>query len=166
MFFAKWTICFSCLVVKYSFITKHCMLRQFGNGTWNVLPTFIFCSFSSLSPSHRMSLSIAKVIFQEQSTYSCSTATHIPIEHTSQNRWHIERTLIKTKNSLRANSKRMLFYISPGVSSDYDKKIPIWYEVYHNLSQERTSYTTVLYSPISDANPVGMATTYTTIWKC
>ena len=63
--FAKWTICFSFLFVKYSLITKYCVLSQFGNVTWNVLPMFIFRSLSSSSPSRRLSLSIAKVIFHE-----------------------------------------------------------------------------------------------------
>ena len=66
--FANRTIRFSFHFAKYSFITKYCMLSQFGNATWNVLPMFIFCSLSSSSPSRRLSLSIAKVIFQEQST--------------------------------------------------------------------------------------------------
>ena len=44
-----------------------------------------------------------------------------------------------------------------------DQIIPLWHGFYHNLSRERTSYTTVIYSPIIDAKP---ATMYTTMRKC
>ena len=44
--------------------------------------------------------------------------------------------------------------------------MPLWYGFYPNLSRERSSYTTVLYSPIIDTKPVQMATMYTTRRTC
>ena len=56
------------------------MLSRFGNATWIILPTFIFCSLSMSLPSRRLSLSIANVVFQEQSAFS-STTTQIAVQH-------------------------------------------------------------------------------------
>ena len=50
-----------------------------------------------------------------------------------------------------------------GANITPDQIIPICYGFDHNLSRERTSYTTVPYSPIIDAKPIDMATMYTTM---
>ena len=41
-----------------------------------------------------------------------------------------------------------------GANITPDQIIPLWYGFYHKLSRERTSYTTVTYSPVIDAKPV------------
>ena len=53
-----------------------------------------------------------------------------------------------------------------GANITPDQIIPIWYEFYHNLSQERISHTTVQFSPIIDVKPVDMATMCTTMQAC
>ena len=112
---------------------------------------FIFCSLPSSSPSCRMSLSIAQVIFQEQSTYGCSTR-QIAIEHNSQNRWHFVRRLSKTNNPvldlawclLRLRPRGVVLMSNDGNITS-GQIIPFWYGFYHNRSRARTSYTTQLH---------------------
>ena len=112
---------------------------------------FIFCSLSSSSPSCRMSLSIAQVIFQEQSTYGCSTR-HIATEHNSQNRRHFVRRLSKTNNHvldlawcLLRLRPRGVVPMPNGGNITPGQIIPFWYGFYHNFSTARTSYTTQLH---------------------
>ena len=64
-----------------------------------------FYSPSSSPLSRRTSLSIATVIFQEQSADSPAKA-HIAIEHRSQYRWHLVGRLSENKDPCRANWKR------------------------------------------------------------
>ena len=154
------------------------------------LPMFIFCSLSSSSQWRRLSLSIATVILQEQSTYSYSTTTQTAIDYKSQNIWHYVRRLSKTKNPLKSEKNwyiRSYRYVNTvvdlacyllrlwprcvvpmpnGANINPNHKNPLWYGFYHNLSRKRTSYTTVAYSPIIDAKPFDVATMYTTMRKC
>ena len=87
---------------------------------------------------------------------------------------HLKLKLCKTYNNPVLDLAWCLLRLPPrgvvpmpnGVNITPEQIIPIWYGFYHNLSRERTSYTTVLHTPIIYAKPVDMATMYTTMRKC
>ena len=53
---------------------------------------------------------------------------------------------------------RGVVHIRNGSNSTPDQIIPLRYGFYHNLSRDKTSYTTVTYSTIIDAKPADKAT--------